>query len=116
MMGASGPELGRSRPNGSLTEPEPPRETRKTVPVLFADMSGRLEQAVALLQFTDLGLFGQRQTVSNAVFDPCASDPAVQARLRDTEVPGDLGQRGLLAQGHGDKVTAELLRETLWAW
>jgi hypothetical protein len=45
------------------------------------------------------------------VFDLCSADPAVKAGLGDPEVLRDLGERSLLAPGHGDDVAAELRGE-----
>ena len=66
---------------------------------------------VRLLQIPDLGGLGLGDAGANAVLDVGDLQPAVQAGLRDAEVPGDLGQRSLLAAGHGNDVAAELRGE-----
>jgi hypothetical protein len=58
--------------------PEVDRRTAKHLVLL-------LEQAVALLQVSDLGLLNEGQPLPLAVFDLGPLDPASQTRLRDAE-------------------------------
>jgi hypothetical protein len=54
----------------------------------------------------------------DAVLDIGGLEPKVQARLRDPEVPRDVGQSsvGLAIAGDPDHVLTELLGDRAWAW
>jgi hypothetical protein len=70
-----------------------------------------LEEAVSLLELSDLGFFGEREAVTLALFDLGSLEPPLHARRRYPEVPGDLADRGLSFPGDRDDVAAELLGE-----
>src|SRR6202034_1402865 len=72
-----------------------------------------LERLVPSAKLTQLGPLGRAHAVLDAIFDIGLFDPAVQARLGDPEVLGDLALRHLTAPGHCHDVTTELLGERL---
>ena len=59
-----------------------------------------LEQAVALLDLTQLGGLGLCQTGTHAVFDVRLLQPVRKRRFGDPEVLGDLGQWRLAFASH----------------